>query len=132
VLTYANGGHPPGLLMLSDRSIARLSTTGAVLGAVAGAEWTVETVNLDVGSLLLLYTDGVTEARKGTKFFGEGRVRRVLRAGGDCAAVAQRLLSQVQNHAGGEVRDDVAIVAVRYRQATAFCQDVTPAANSGM
>lgn len=113
-LVYADGGHPPALLLGPDRSIARLGTTGALLGAVAGAEWEERSVRLLPESLLLLYTDGVTEARRANKFFGEGRVRRVLRAGGSATEVAERLLGHVQRYCGGETRDDAAILAVRY------------------
>lgn len=113
-LSYANGGHPAGLLVDGDRSIMRLGTTGPLLGAVPTAEWLQERLRMDPSSLLLLYTDGVTEARRGSKFFGEGRVRRALRMGGTAEELAQRLLAGVQNHCGGEIRDDVAILAVRH------------------
>jgi len=114
-LVYADGGHPPGLLLRpSDGSIRRLSTTGALLGAVSGTTWGQEETALEVGSTLLLYTDGVTEARRGTRFFGEGRVRRALRAGGSPSSVSQRLLAHVQRFSAGELRDDAAILAVSY------------------
>lgn len=117
-LLYADGGHPPGLLLQpSDAHIERLATTGALLGAVPGISWTQERLSLDPGATLLLYTDGVTEARSGSRFFGEGRVRRALRAGGRPASVAQRLLGQVQRFSAGELRDDAAILAVAYRPA---------------
>lgn len=115
-LLYADGGHPPGLLLQpSDARIERLATTGALLGAVPGISWSQETISLDPGATLLLYTDGVTEARSGTRFFGEGRVRRALRAGGRPASVAQRLLGQVQRFSAGELRDDAAILTVAYK-----------------
>ena len=114
-LLYADGGHPPGLLLQpSDARIERLATTGALLGAVPGIDWSEQKVALDPGATLLLYTDGVTEARSGGRFFGEGRVRRALRAGGRPASVAQRLLGQVQRFSAGELRDDAAILAVAY------------------
>lgn len=114
-LQYADGGHPPGLLLQpSDARIERLATTGALLGAVPGISWSEQVVTLDPGATLLLYTDGVTEARSGGRFFGEGRVRRALRAGGRPASVAQRLLGQVQRFSAGELRDDAAILALAY------------------
>jgi serine phosphatase RsbU (regulator of sigma subunit) len=61
---------------------------------------------------LLLYTDGVTEARSGIRFFGEGRVRRALRQGGSAAEITQRLLASVQRFAAGDLRDDAAILTV--------------------
>ncbi len=70
-------------------------------------------MEVEPDSLLLLYTDGVTEARNKDRFFGEGRVRRALRRGGSSAAVVQRLLSLVERFSGGSLRDDAAILAVR-------------------
>lgn len=116
-LTYGDGGHPPALLRDSSGGhihIERLGTTGALLGAVEDTSWDEVEVTLCPGSTLLLYTDGVTEARRGTQFFGEGRLRRALRPGGTAGAVSQRLLSMVQRFSGGELRDDAAVLVVRY------------------
>jgi len=112
-LTYADGGHPPGLVLepISGR-IMRLGTTGALLGAVSDTSWSERTVAFGCGATLLLYTDGVTEARHGARFFGEGRVRRSLRQGGGAAAVVQRLYDLVARFSSGEMRDDAAILAV--------------------
>lgn len=112
-LRYADGGHPPALLMQPDGSLTRLATTGALLGGLDGAEYGLRTVTVQPGGVVLLYTDGVTEARNKARFFGEGRVRRALRAGGSTAAITQRLLAQVQRFCSGELRDDAAIVALR-------------------
>lgn len=113
VLTYANAGHPPALVFDPEtRRIARLETTGALLGAVGDTDWAEATLKMVPGGTLLLYTDGVTEARSGARFFGEGRIRRALRAGGTASEVAQRMLALVRRFTAGELRDDVAIVAV--------------------
>lgn len=113
-LTYANGGHPPALLLSSESDeLARLDPTGPLLGAVATAPYEERVVSAEVGDYVLLYTDGVSEARKGNRFFGEGRVRRALEAGGSASAVAQRLLTAVTKFAPGGLRDDVAILAVK-------------------
>lgn len=112
-LTYANGGHPPPLVFdASSGAIERLTTTGALLGAVSDARWNEARVTLAPGASLLLYTDGVTEARSGIRFFGEGRVRRALRQGGSAAEITQRLLASVQRFAAGDLRDDAAILTV--------------------
>lgn len=113
VLVWANGGHPPALLLHPyTREITRLGTTGALLGAVAQANYSEESTVIDPGGVLLLFTDGVTEARNKGHFFGEGRVRRALRPGGSAAVVTQRLLSLVQRFAAGELRDDAAILTL--------------------
>ena len=113
-LTYANGGHPPAMLLPpSKREPLRLCATGPLLGALATAHFGESVVEAPVGSLMLLYTDGVTEARRGNRFFGETRVRRALAGGGSAADVTRRVLSCLRRFAPGDLRDDVAILAIR-------------------
>ncbi len=114
ILAYANGGHPPALMRrASDNSIVRFPPTGALLGAMETAPYDLEQVPVWPGDVLLLYTDGVTEARRGNKFFGEGRVERVLRGSSDANDVTQRLLSALDRFVPGAIRDDAAMLAVR-------------------
>lgn len=113
-LAYANGGHPAALLRRDvDSSIVRFPPTGALLGATVSAHYDLETVNVAPGDLIVLYTDGVTEARRGNTFFGEGRVQRALRQGSDASDVTQRLLSLLDRFVPGAIRDDAAVLVVR-------------------
>ena len=63
--------------------------------------------------MLLLYTDGLIEARRGDEFFGESGLRALL-AGGQTAVeeLPQVILDEVLSFSGGSLRDDVAILAV--------------------
>jgi len=113
-LTHANGGHPPALLLPQDGGkMLRLETTGPLLGAIRDAEYGEVVSALDAGDTILMYTDGVTEARRGNKFFGEGRVRRALAKGGSPADVVDRLLASLDRFVPGSLRDDAAVLAVR-------------------
>ncbi len=115
-LSWANAGHPPALLLQpGDDEIARLGTTGALLGAIHAADFGESAVVVAPGGTVLLYTDGVTEARNRGRFFGEGRVRRALRQGGGPAVVTQRLLAMVQRFSHEHLRDDAAILTVQRR-----------------
>ncbi len=128
-LVWANGGHPPAMLLQpSTGEIVRLGTTGALLGAIRDAAFSDSSIVVESGGTVLLYTDGVTEARNRGRFFGEGRVRRALRQGGTAAVVTQRMLALVQRFSHGDLRDDAAILAVLLhpvREDTPV--DVTPA-----
>jgi serine phosphatase RsbU (regulator of sigma subunit) len=125
VVTFADAGHPPALLYHPERrSVERLVPTGPVLGAVAGGVYREERTGVEEGSALLLYTDGVTEARRKGKFFGEGRVRRALRAGGSAAVTAERLMAAVDAFSGGEMRDDAAVLVVRLTEGASRADDV--------
>ena len=67
------------------------------------------------GETMVLYTDGLTEARRGADFFGEQRLVETL-IGQDCSDVqgmVDALISRVTDHAGGRLADDLAVIAVR-------------------
>jgi serine phosphatase RsbU (regulator of sigma subunit) len=76
-----------------------------------------ESVKLSEGDTILLYTDGVTEARNGNVFFGEERVRENLIAGGTPREVVRRLLLSVRRFSRTDLRDDVALLAIAVRGA---------------
>jgi sigma-B regulation protein RsbU (phosphoserine phosphatase) len=82
-LTYGNAGHnPPYHFDTRDgQSVQSMRRTGMVLGVVEDAVWEQKAVQIGPGDVLVLYTDGVTDAQnaQGT-FFGEERLLEVMRA----------------------------------------------------
>ncbi len=79
-VTYANAGHNPALLMRADGEAEWLGATGTPLGVMAADEFTEEQVVLAEGDLLVLYTDGITEATDpGEEEFGRQRLEAVIR-----------------------------------------------------
>jgi len=87
--------------------------TGPLLGAVDNAVYEQESTRVQQGDVVLLYTDGVTEAREGNKFFGEGRVRRALHYGGSAVDVSQRLHAALDRFVRGDLRDDAAVLVLK-------------------
>ena len=61
-LRYVSAGHNPALLVRRSGSIERVESTGVPVGMLPNANWREETLRLDSGDMLVLYTDGVTEA----------------------------------------------------------------------
>jgi sigma-B regulation protein RsbU (phosphoserine phosphatase) len=123
-LKYANAGQCPPLLMRGeDAEPARLIRTGPPLGAFEEGSWQQQTVTLQPGDLLALYTDGVTEAEaeEGTEdFFGEERLLATLRSARDrgAQAVVEAILVDVTAFACCEhPADDIALVALKRDQA---------------
>ena len=116
-LSWSSGGHPPAAMLRSDRQeIEWLEPTGPLLGALADVVYGEETVTLSEGDVVVLYTDGVTEARNGHVFFGEERVKDSVMAGGTSAEHVKRLLTAVRRFARGDLRDDIALLAVTVRR----------------
>jgi len=116
ILRYSNAGHTTGALIRVDGSIARLPSTGTLLGAFAGIEFgQAEVRDLGPERLLFLYTDGLTEARRDRKLYGESRLFELLGALGSIEPdwVAHSVLEDVLSYSRGELRDDLAILAVR-------------------
>ncbi len=82
-LTYCNAGHnPPYLLSTRDGdSVQPMRRTGMALGVVEDVAWGQKVVQIASGDVLVLYTDGVTDAQNAQEvFFGEQRLLEVVRA----------------------------------------------------
>jgi sigma-B regulation protein RsbU (phosphoserine phosphatase) len=117
-LTYANAGHPPPLLRRSsDESICPLDAVGSYpLGIDESETFKEAAVELELGDTILLYTDGITEARgTGEDQFERDRLIHVLHNGGDRPAeLIERLRQAVRTHEQGQTaRDDQTLVAAR-------------------
>ena len=114
---YCNGGHPSPLLLNAEGTIRSLEVSGPMLGAFQNLSYETLSVELGEDDLLLLYTDGVIEARNGDGFFGEERLARLLATLGDRSAeeVAQAIADAVSEFGDGMLRDDVALLALKRR-----------------
>ena len=128
-LDYVNAGHP-GPLVLSGPEAEPLALTegGAVLGIIPGASYRPGHCLLGPGSLVAVFSDGITEARGSAReLFGLRRVVETLRAGwgSPAAEAADRLLGAVERFSGrAEPDDDVSLIVVR-RAAVAEAFDRT-------
>ncbi len=118
----SRAGHPPPLLVRTDGTVEEVGLSGRVLGVFPDAELGDSSLRLMPGEALVLYTDGITEARSPEGgFFGEGRLRRLLGtcAGCDAAAFAERIKDDVLDFQEGEPHDDLAVLVLRARDGVA-------------
>ena len=77
-LRWASAGHPAAWLW-HDREVRPLRATGPLLMLDPKGTYTSREIPLESGDLVLLYTDGLAEARSGEQLFGEERVANTLR-----------------------------------------------------
>jgi sigma-B regulation protein RsbU (phosphoserine phosphatase) len=117
-LTYANCGHPPAVRLRAGAPPEFVfGATAPVAGAIEGLEIRAESVPLEPGVTLVLYTDGVTEAfDPDREMFGDERVLHALSgsAGAPAAEVVSTLVHAVATHVRGAApSDDLSVLALR-------------------
>ena len=116
-LVYVNAGHNPPLLLRADHQQQTLEAGGLLAGALPQVEYAQGEVVLQPGDLLVMYTDGVTEARSpGGEEFGEERFGRLLGEIRDLSAeaIGRRIFEEVRRHTGLESQaDDVTLIVLK-------------------
>lgn len=115
-ITVASGGHPPALHIGADGEVREVGRSGDLLGVMPSVALYDTNLDLRSGDVLVLYTDGVTEARRGAAFYGDEALRAVVRdcRAGDAESIATAVLDDVMTFQSGVARDDIALVVVRF------------------
>jgi PAS domain S-box-containing protein len=112
-LQYASAGHPATLLRRAAGAVEMLESAAPPLGIYPDASWSATDTRLDPGDLLLMYTDGVVEARRDGEFFGEERLKQLLAAEDTpVEELPEWVLTQVLSFSRGVLKDDVALLAL--------------------
>ena len=113
-LRFASAGHPPAWVW-HDGEVRPLRATGPLLTLDPKGSYFSREIALDEGDVMVMYTDGLTEARAGYQLFGEERVGQILRRdpGEELNALCKTLLESARDFADAPLTDDVAILAVR-------------------
>jgi phosphoserine phosphatase RsbU/P len=118
-LRYVNCGHNPPVLLRASGAVERLAATATVLGLFEQWECSVASQQLVPGDVLLIYTDGISEAAPGedAEEFGDHRLIAKLRAlGGKCACeILDAIIEEVQRFSHGEQADDMTLIVARCR-----------------
>jgi phosphoserine phosphatase RsbU/P len=111
-IIISSAGHPP-LVVCGENTRFLEAPHGTPLGAI-NHKYGEATFDLLPGETVVLYTDGLIEARRGTDLFGEQRLLETI-SGHDRTDVQQMvdmLVSAAIEHAGGRLADDLAVIAV--------------------
>jgi serine phosphatase RsbU (regulator of sigma subunit) len=115
-LKYANGGHPPALLLRAgEKTCTTLEAEGVLLGLQKDVKFGEVTVKLTAGDIVVLYTDGVTETRDAAGAeFGRARLEAgvVAHRSVDAEAAIDALFADLDRFAGATPRDDDVTIVV--------------------
>lgn len=111
---YASAGHP-AVWLWHEKDVRPLRSTGPLLMLDPNGTFHSRELKLDSGDLVLLYTDGLSEARAGDQLFGEERIANALRRdpGAHPGVLVKSLLEQARDFSRGPITDDIAILAIR-------------------
>ena len=120
-LTYTNAGHNAPILFRASINdnvpVERLLTRGTILGMFPETEYPHETIQLASGDVLVLFTDGITEATNEHEGeFGEERVTRIVGQSlrSPAAEMKDRILAELASFTGGtDPRDDMTLVVAK-------------------
>ena len=117
-MRIAAAGAEPPILLRPDGRFEEIAVDGFPLGIVPKATYVAKNVSLDAGDMLLIATDGVTEARQGREFLGNDGMAR-LAAGalpqGSLAEVGAAVLEGAREFASGRLHDDICLLLARRR-----------------
>jgi serine phosphatase RsbU (regulator of sigma subunit) len=115
-LRYANGGHPPALLLRAGEQACRtLDAEGLLLGLEKDAKFAEVTVKLAAGDMVVMYTDGVTETRNAAgAAFGRDRLEQGILAHRlvDAETAIDELFADLARFAGETPRDDDVTIVI--------------------
>ncbi len=115
-IVWSNAGHNAPLLLRGNGDIETLKPCGPALGIVSGARWRDLDERFAPGDVLLLYTDGLIDARDaaGRPFGSERLIKAALGSAGTASAVRENILEAFSRHVGeAPVADDLTLVVVR-------------------
>lgn len=119
--SYASAGHPPGVVMHEDGTVSYLEPTGPLLGPYPG-HWTTERIEVTPSDSLVLYTDGLTEARRrdGDGDFELAGLLEVLASAAsrrvDPEAILEELIYTLHRVCQTPLHDDATVLVAQLRR----------------
>ena len=118
IITYTNAGHNPPILLRKNGEFEKLKTGGIVLGYLANETYRQEKVVFREGDLLVLYTDGITEAmNSNSEEFGEERLLNSLKhnSAKNSYEIRKSILHELKLFTGySEPDDDATLVIIKF------------------
>jgi serine phosphatase RsbU (regulator of sigma subunit) len=114
-VAIASAGHPPPRLVRPDGTVVGIEARGLALGVDEGMTYDEIHAELEPGGSVVLYTDGVIEARQGDELYGIPRLDALLERRHTIRAedIAASVIQSARNYTGGELFDDCAVVVLK-------------------
>jgi len=114
LVTISSGGHPLPLLVGAAGFVTEVGAPGSLIGVLATPQLGDDRLTLGTGDSLVIYTDGVTEARSADGLLGADGLFEVVSGGVTSAAgTTAAVLARALDFQDGQARDDIAIVTLR-------------------
>ncbi|HZD61039.1 MAG TPA: PAS domain S-box protein [Anaerolineae bacterium] len=116
-LVYCNAGHPPAIMKRKSLLVELLEMYSPIIGAFPDLRYKNGVTTLSSGDTLILYTDGVIEARRDGEFFEEDHLIEFVRELEPISAkeVPRAIFDEVLRFSSGRLQDDVALLALAYK-----------------
>jgi phosphoserine phosphatase RsbU/P len=118
MLTYSNAGQLPPLVLGRDGGVRRLDKGGTVVGLMDGMSYEEDRFTMQVGDILVAYSDGVTEPENDFGDFGEERLMEVVSRYRDqpLHVISSQVMQALDAWIGAEEQpDDITLVLARQR-----------------
>lgn len=116
-LNYTNGGHDCPILVKENQETTELESTGLILGIFEDSEYSEEQARLNPGDVLLLYSDGITEAMNPEmEMYGTNRLRNLLQKNQKKSAsqIGELILNDIELHSEGATQsDDITLLIIK-------------------
>ena len=126
-LRFANAGLTPPILRRRDGSVSELTDGGVLLGVAPHADYMDTGLELEAGDMVVLYTDGLTEARRGDEMFGAEGIEAVLERHADrpAAEIVRELMAAARAFSSHEP-DDMTVVVLKQMAAPSRSRRAAP------
>ena len=114
-LDYSSAGHPPAMILRADGSVELLGVPGLPLRVADSVDYRSMDSNLAPGDKLILYTDGISEARSGARMYDIDGMRRSLEGHGQMTPeeILELLFCMALDISAGRLTDDAVVIVVK-------------------
>ncbi len=115
-VAYCNAGHPPAILIKEAYDTMLLTTESPLIGVFAGLDYDEREATLEKGDILVLYTDGIIEARSANnnELFGEDRLISFVEGleAEEISRMPQLIFDYIVSYTGGKLLDDMVVLTI--------------------